>query len=423
MEQDGPGIPFRRRDEFIASTSPLNDVIVDDICRWLVDQALGEPDLDALFSGCCRRLHAAGIPLVRGLVAYSTLHPLYRSKTLSYRSGTAMESIPHSHRDRDSEDWLKSPWRYMIENRISLMRRRLVGAGAMLDFPVLEELRDQGLTDYFAYLVSFDGNAIAGANQSGMVGSWSTNAEGGFLDTQLSALIQVQRQLAVAMKVRVKDEIAGNVLAAYLGPEAGRKVLQGRIRLGDGERIHAIVWYSDLRDSTRLAAEMSPNAFLALLNDYFECTAGAVLDNGGEVLRFVGDAVLAIFPVPGDEALAGACDSAIRAVREARRRGAELRDAGKDVRFGIGLHIGDVLFGNIGVASRIEFSVIGPCANEVARIEELTRKLSQPVLVSGTLAEVLPSTVPLTDLGSYPVKGVSAPMTVFALKDVDRLED
>ena len=395
----------------------IGTVIVDDLCEWLVDQALDEPDIEALFVGCCQRLHAAGVPISRAMVGYSTLHPLYRSRTLIFAPSQPLVVEPHSHAGRDSPEWRRSPLYYMIENGVFTLRRRLSGDSAMRDFPVLDELADAGLTDYLAYLVSFDGGRRIEEDPSGMIGSWCAATAQGFTDEHVAILTRVQRQLAVAMKVCVKGEIAANVLSAYLGPQAGRKVLAGSIRRGDGERIHAIVWYSDLRDSTRLAAEMNHEAFLALLNDYFECTAGAVLDNGGEVLRFVGDAVLAIFPVPDDAHLETATRNVLGAVRAALSAGRASRAAGRAVRFGIALHIGDVLFGNIGVPSRVEFSVIGPCANEVARIEGLTKLLGRPVLLSGHLAEVMTGAT-LTDLGEHEIAGVPTPLRVFSVDEV-----
>lgn len=393
------------------------DVIVGEIHEWLIEQALAEPDLESLFTACCRRVHGAGIPLVRAMIGYSTLHPLYRSKTLSWTPRDGLAAMPHTHEAQDDVAWLQSPLKYMIDNSVSLLRRRLVGDEAMLDFPVLEEFRAGGQTDYLAYLVSFEDGWTFSGRPNGLVGSWSTSVPAGFSDRDLEALIRIQRLLAVAVKVRVKDEIAANVLSAYLGPDAGRKVLQGSIRRGDGERIHAIVWYSDLRDSTRLADSMAQQDFLGLLNDYFECAAGAIVANGGEVLRFVGDAVLGIFAVPTDDALPTAGRNTLAAVREALRRGRGMRDAGKPIDFGIGLHIGDVLYGNIGIPSRLEFSVIGPCANEVARLDDLTKTLGVPVLLSRPLAEAI-ADEHLADLGAHAVKGVSNPLQVFTLTEL-----
>ena len=404
-----------------APDATVSSVIVDEILDWLMGQALGEPALEALFAGCCRRIHAAGVPIARGMIGYSTLHPLHRSRTLYWRPKGDLETTPHRHDANEQEQWLTSPPAYMIKNGEFSLRRRLQGRGAMVDFPILEQFRDEGYTDYLAYLISFDGQQVLSDNPQGLLGSWCTDNPDGFSDEHIKALVRIQRQLAVAMKVRVKDEIAGNVLSAYLGPDAGRRVLEGKIRRGDGDLVHAIIWYSDMRNSTRLAESMSHERFLELLNDYFECTAGAVLDNGGEVLRFVGDAVLAIFPVPSPSG-ANAGENALAAVREALRRGDAARAGGKAIEFGVGLHIGDVLYGNIGVPARVEFSVIGPSANEVARLEELTKALGRPVLFSSKLAATLPDGA-LMHLGAHRVKGVGEPLDVFGLRQSDTVSD
>jgi adenylate cyclase len=189
-----------------------------------------------------------------------------------------------------------------------------------------------------------------------------------------------------------------------------------------------VIWFSDLRGSTRLADRMPRQAFLHLLNDYFECMAGAVLDHGGEVLRFIGDAALAIFPIgtitarPQDcPEHIRACETAIEAARDAVRRVAAVnaeREACGDrtIGFGIGLHLGEVLYGNIGTPQRLEFSVVGAAANEAARIEGMTKVLGRSVLISETVAQV--ARQPLIDLGSHALRGVSDPQRLFTLPDL-----
>ncbi|GJL81989.1 MAG: adenylate cyclase [marine bacterium B5-7] len=395
---------------------PDKTVLVDDLCAWLIDQALSEPELETLFIGCNRRIHATGIPLTRAMIGYSTLHPLYRSKTLNWSHQGNVENIPRTFDDQNTTDWKTSPLRHMIDNGITLLRRRLCGSDALLDFPILEGLRDQGFTDYLAYTVPFTDGYSDADDAQGLVGSWATDSVNGFSDAHLRSLIRIQKRLAVAMKVRIKDEIANNVLSAYLGADAGGRVLQGRIRLGDGELLHAVIWYSDMRNSTRLAGELPHADFLVLLNNYFHCTAGAVLAEGGEVLRFVGDAVLAIFPLGDDFTARDAGKRAVRAIREASRRRKSLAEDGIHVNFGIGLHYGDLLYGNIGVPERIEFSVIGPCANEVARLEDLTKELGYPVLLSAELASLIDDES-LVSMGEHSVRGVDKPMSVFRLSE------
>ena len=219
----------------------------------------------------------------------------------------------------------------------------------------------------------------------------------------------------MAAKVRIKDEIADNVMTTYLGPGAGKKVLSGQIKRGDGDTISAIVWYSDLRKSTMLAEKLGAQQFIQLLNRYFECTADSILSNNGEVLRFVGDAVLAIFPMPTKSRSRRPGRNALAAVRAAISSMHRLRAEGLPVQFGVGLHYGEVVYGNIGVASRLEFSVVGTTANEVARIEDLTKKIKVPVLISQSLAERLDCE--LQSKGTHNVKGVGKGVEVYTLPE------
>jgi len=203
-----------------------------------------------------------------------------------------------------------------------------------------------------------------------------------------------------------------NILEAYLGRQAGEKVLEGQIRRGDGEDIHAVIWFCDLRDSTVLADSMSRGDFLRLLNEFFECVLGPVLARGGEVLRFIGDAALAIFPVDGNEA--EACARAVRAAQDARgcMQAANAKRS-RPLAFGIGLHMGDVLYGNIGTPTRIEFTVIGAAANEAARIESLTKTLGVPLILSAPVARHVPGCRPL---GLHRLRGVGEPVELFTLE-------
>ena len=205
---------------------------------------------------------------------------------------------------------------------------------------------------------------------------------------------------------------ARNILDAYLGPNAGAKVLAGQIKRGDGEDIHAVIWFCDLRDSTALADSMSRRDFLSILNEYFECTLEPVLQRKGEVLRFIGDAALAIFPIDGRPR--EACAAAVEAAREALAR---MEKANKKrplpLRFGIGLHLGELTYGNIGTPGRIEFTVIGAAANEAARIESLCKQLEVDLLVSEHVARVLP--IRWRSMGSHTLRGVGDKIELFTL--------
>jgi adenylate cyclase len=256
----------------------------------------------------------------------------------------------------------------------------------------------------------------------GILGSWTTDREAGFSDDDIGTLLRIQRRLAVACKVTIKDQIAHDVLATYLGREASEAVLSGQIQRGDGRTMPTVLWYSDLRDSTRLSEALPVDAFFALLNRYFECSAGAVLAEGGRVVQFIGDAVLGIFPVAHDAARPDACAAAIAAARRARhdlgRFNAERAGAGLDaLTLGIGLHAGDVKYGNIGVPERLQFDVIGPAVNEVVRLEGLAKTLGRQVLATGAFAHCLP--LGWEALGRYELRGLGEPREVFALPESD----
>jgi adenylate cyclase len=391
--------------------APTGGSLIDGVADWLMTQALSEVTLEDLLDGCCARLAAAGLPLERGHIAFRTLHPLFHSTGLTWRrgQGVASESFPRS-APVMPDRFRQSPLFHMIESQIPFLRRRLTGDEALLDFPVLEEFRDQGITDYLGFMVGFSDDP-----HDGIVGSWATTRASGFSERDVQILLRIQRRLGVAFKVHTREQIARNVLHTYLGPKTGRRVLDGQIERGDGETIHAVIWYSDLRNSTRLAAKLAPDAFFHLLNSYFECTAGAVLDAGGEVLLLIGDAVLAIFPLGPGVREATACRKALAAAREAEARLARINqapDAGPPLKCGVGLHIGNVMYGNIGVPERLEFTVVGHAVNEVARLEGLTKRLGSGILVSADFARHL--RLDWQALGAHKFEGVDDPQEVYA---------
>ena len=396
--------------------------LIDAVADWLMTQALGETEMEALIDGCSNRLRAAGIPLQRSHVAFRTLHPLFEAVSLTWRRGQGVETTGHLHGSGEHEIWRQSPYYHMMETGIGYLRRRLEGPEAVRDFRILDEFHGEGATDYLAYMVEFGGGVADEGLREGICGSWITDRESGFHDSDIRSLLRIQRRLAVACKVTIKDQIARNVVTTYLGPVAGNQVLQGHIKRGDGETVHTVVWLSDMRDSTHMADTMQVDDFLRVLNGYFECTAGAVLAHGGEVLMFIGDAVLAMFPIRDGAASArAACEAALAAGRDAEARLAafnrERAGSGVDIiSFGLGLHVGDVVYGNIGVPDRLQFTVVGAAANEVARLEDLTKPLDRRILATAEFADNLP--IAWESLGVHELKGVGQRREVFAAPPV-----
>ncbi len=389
-------------------------------CQWLVATALSGVSLEKIFSDCCRRLCSAGIPLSRAHASFTTLHPLYGASALTWHRDADLRQASYGHAMIASDAWMQSPLNHLIQSRLPQLRRRLTGPQAVRDFPVLEELSAEGATDYLAFAAPFGAYFQGGATaEQGMVGSWATDAAGGFSDSQLCDLEVLQPSLVAAFGLAIKSQIARNVVTTYLGRGAGEKVLAGQIQRGDGERIRAVIWYSDMRRSTALADQLDDARFLQALNDYFECTAGAVSEYGGEVLRFVGDAVLAIFSVGALGEPGEACRSAARAARLATDRLSETNarraaSGQPTLDFGVGLHLGHVLFGNIGIPDRLEFTVVGPTANEVARIEELTKALGRRVVASENVASRLPAGQ-WEEMGQHCLRGIGTPCALYAM--------
>lgn len=391
--------------------------LVTGINEWLVDQALSEPDIITMFEGLCNRIHAIGIPLARARLTWPTLHPLFQAETILWARGRETEFEQFLHQESKSDAWLLSPMRYMFENDVLVLRRNLDGPSKLMDFPVLEEVAAQGMTDYFVIRTALSVKNETGIKeQMGIITTWSADREGGFSNDELEALQKIQRRFAVACKTVIQSRIARNISETYLGKEAGGRVLAGSIRRGDGRETKAVVWYNDMRDSTALADTMPGADYIQLLNTYFDCTATPVIDAGGEVLDFIGDAVLAIFPyqdASGQKAAVKAATTALRNVIKARDTLNSQRTAQGlfPIRFGIGLNTGTVMFGNIGVSQRLTFSVIGPTVNEVSRIEAMTKATGIDALVTRDIVALDPGN--WVSIGNQRLPGVSEEIELF----------
>ena len=394
------------------------NALIDDVADWLMARALGTTDIEDILRGCCERLRAADIPLARASIGFRTLHPLFRHVTLVWHKDQNLEKIEHPHGPA-GPDFQQSPHYHMLQRNIPLFRRRLDEEHPTLDFPVLSEFREAGGTDYLAYQFAFGEPAKDPLQRDGMIGSWLCDRPGGFSDADIKVLRRIQRRMSVACKLSIKEQITRNILDAYLGGHAGKMVHEGTISRGSGERIHAVIWFTDLRGSTELSKQLPLEEFLSVLNAFFESVADAVLDRGGEVLRFIGDAALAIFPMEGHAVSdprecpihQAACGKAMAAARDAigrmeRLNQDRLAEGKEPLGFGIGLHVGDVMYGNIGVSRRVEFSVVGHAANHAAKMESLCKQLDIPLLISRQFAEIHQRQ--WADLGEHQIGGDGA---------------
>jgi adenylate cyclase len=293
------------------------------------------------------------------------------------------------------------------------LRRRLADPDCPLDFPVLAELRDgEGVTDYLATPLMFTDGTIH-------VAVWSTKQPGGFTEAQIAGIEAVVVPLARVTEIRALQRTAANLLATYVGHKAGARILNGQIRRGHTEAIEAAIWLSDMRGFTASSDRLPLPMLIELLNAYFDCQVPAILEAGGEVLKFMGDGLLAIFPIDGAEP-GPVCARAFTAALEARRRINSMTipqelagEAG--IRFGLALHIGHVLYGNIGGGNRLDFSCIGPAVNLAARLEKLAGKQGRTVVASRDFAAQVPCG--LEPIGEFEIAGFSAPQPVFGIRE------
>ena len=378
---------------------------IQPVIDWLLEGARPARLPQDVLLDTCRRTVAAGLPIYRVGVFVRTLHPNVLGRAFIWQADKgAVEMTEAAHDLLESDAFLKSPIRVVFAEHVEV-RRRLADPACPIDFPVLEDLRKEGATDFIAAPLRFVNGEVHAA-------SFATRRAGGFGEADLAALRRLLAPFTRMVEIYGNMQKARNILDAYLGRSAGAKVLAGQIKRGDGEDIHAVIWFCDLRDSARLADSMGRREFLALLNEYFECVLGPVIERQGEVLRFIGDAALAIFPVAGRPA--EACAKALAAAQEALARLNNLnKNRTPPLRCGIGLHLGEVTYGNMGTPARIEFTVVGAAANEAARIEGLCKQLDTDLLVSERVARALPAA--WKSLGTHTLRGVGDKMELFTL--------
>ncbi len=377
------------------------------IASWLVEHG-GERVAPARLLGeLCRRLVAEGVPLMRASCGLAALDPELMGRQLVWRRGDAAAAeVPWRHGRAGSAAYLAGPLR-AIHGGASALRRRLDGAAAALDFPLLEELAREGASDYLALPLRLSSGA------TGYL-SWAAERPGGFSSEELALLAELAPLFALRFEIEVGHQDSQALLETYLGATAARRVLAGELGRGHGQTIRAAILYADIRGFTAMAERLAAAEVIALLDDYFECLAGAVHRHGGEVLKFIGDALLAVFNVDGSNA-DSACCLAADAAEDALAAMAAL-NAGRatPLEFGLALHMGDVVYGNIGALGRLDFTVIGPAVNEATRLEALSRSLNEPVLISASFARSCRCR-PLRSLGRHTLRGVPEPQEVFTL--------
>lgn len=373
------------------------------IVTWLLEERLNIGRTTFLFALYCQRLRDIGISLDRATIHMPQLHPQISARSLLWLrdSGGALET-GHRHSDSTDDFYLRSPVRVIYEGGPRI-HARIAGREGPFEFPILDDLRRDGYAEYFMLPFAF---ATGRVNAIG----FATKDQKGFDTLDQASLGATLPAFAAVLELNQNQRTARSLLDTYVGRNSGERILNGAVQRGQGEEIHAVVWYCDLRGFTKLSQceELAP--VIALLNDYFDCMAGPVEARGGEILKFVGDAMLAIFSCESTrEAKCAAADTAITAAEEALARieslNLERQDRGAvPLRAGVAIGVGKVMYGNIGTADRLDFTVIGPVVNLVSRLEALSLDLDPPIVVSESLARS--SRRSFRELGRFALKGI-----------------
>ena len=406
---------------------PLGRKIIE-LHVWSVGEGLRGKEAALLFDGLCQRLVIAGVPLWRAFAGMRTLHPQWGGYAYTWWRDRGIEQPMQFARGNQYEQELEaSPFAHLrrqaneqgdVRGPLPHLRRQLVGSEAQLDFPPLKDLAAAGATDYFAVLVLFgDGKDASRGNGIGY--SFATDRPEGFHDDDLVLLRAVLPAVSLAIASDAGHRIAAGLLAAYLGEDVGRRVHAGAVERGSVEGIRSLLWYADIRGFTAIADGTPGAEVISLLDEVFEALAAPLRPCGGQVLKFIGDGMLAIFPFDDatrDRTCRRALDAATEAMRAVDRLNAARREASKPtVAVDLALHLGEVQYGNVGAVDRLDFTVIGPAVNEVARIEALCEPLGCQVLVSAELAAAVGANRRLVPLGCHALRGVREMQEIYGL--------
>jgi adenylate cyclase len=392
---------------------------------WAVRAGLRSASSEGLFDGYCQRLVIHGVPLWRAHAAMETLHPQWNGYGFTWRRDlNAIHPEQYAHSNEEEEIWVNSPFYHLIQCARAgepdpMLRRRIEQGPEQRDFPVLEEFFAEGGTDYFARLFTF-GEHGDRSQGTGVVYSFASSRPGGFSDEDMSLIQATLPVMSLALKADAGHVIASGLLGTYLGADAGRRVHNGAVQRGSVTSIHAALWYADIRGFTSASDAAPGPAMIDLLNDVFETLTASLRNRGGQVLKFIGDALLATFAFEEsdvDTICRRALDAAVEAIRELDALN-EAR-AAKDlatVSVDIALHSGEVLYGNVGATDRLDFTVIGPAVNEVTRIEALCEPLGRRVLASAEFMRALHGgDARLETLGCHALRGVREGKEIFGL--------
>ncbi len=378
---------------------------------WLIDGARSAVSPSHMMAETCERLVQAGLPLWRVGVFVQTLHPGIFGVSFIWRPGAEVVTNSADSDPRNLPEFKNSPLAILYDKGQEV-RYRLDDPESRR-FPFFDDMRAEGVTDYIALPLRFTSNSIHAS-------SWTTKQPGGFDDDELAALKTLVPPLTRVIEIVNLTRTASNLLDTYVGNRAGERILGGQIRRGHADTMQAAIWLSDLRGFTALSDRLPAETVVDILNQYFDCQVHAIKAHGGEVLKFMGDGLLAVFPIA--ETIQDAeevCGHVLEAARESRASVDAMHyPIGETIerfRFGVALHVGKILFGNIGGGNRLDFTCIGPAVNLAARLEKIAGRLHRTIVASAGFARICQSQ--WSDLGEFPIAGFSKAERVYGLQD------
>jgi adenylate cyclase len=371
---------------------------------WLIETRERRQRTTLLFDDFCRLLLRLKVPVERVTLHLPQLHPQIGARTCHWerQSGGAVET-GWQHGSEDDGIFLASPIRIVFETARTL-HCNIDPNAETYEYPVLKDLAERGYRDYAAFPLRF-------SNGETNVLTIATLTRDGFSQTDLEIVATALPYLAVLVELNQVYRTARELLATYLGRNTGGEVLRGTIKRGDGRRIEAALWVCDLRGFTQLSQSHGLERVIPMLNDYFDAVGEAVHEHGGEILKFIGDAVIAIFSTgDGEHGQETACQAALAAAEKAITN---LDALGRGMRCGVALHFGEALYGNIGFGDRLDFTVVGPDVNLVSRLEAFSAEADPPIAISAAFGALCGR--PLRSLGERRLKGIEAPQEIFTL--------
>ena len=381
---------------------------LDKVVDWLTNGARSAKTSAALLEQTCERLVAAGVPLYRVGAFVTTPHPDLFGRAFIWRRGSEVVVNTADFDLPASPQFTQSPL-ILVYRSLTEARFRMDGPDSRR-FPLFDDLRKEGVTDYIALPLLFMDDSVH-------VASWTTKEPAGFSEEHLIALRRIIGPFARLGEIFAQRRIATTLLDTYVGNSAGERILAGQIRRGHTEAMQAAIWLSDLRGFTALSDRVPAETVVEILNRYFDCQVDSIKSRGGEILKYMGDGLLAVFPV-GEHA-SKVCEGVLDAAREARANVDAMQfPIGETVerfRFGVALHVGRVLYGNIGGGNRLDFTCIGPAVNLAARLEKIASRLHRTVIASHAFVESCADN--WEDLGEFPIAGFSMASRVYGLKD------